>query len=103
MLYTFFVLMFGIYLGQEYPQIPSVKITVENFIERLKEKENDQVQNTRSERLQESGSASFEMVVAPKRRSGYYSLPIWISNWWSSQESLQETSQEMTDDHIKTD
>lgn len=89
MIYTFLVLMFGIYLGQEYPQIPSVKTTVQVFIANLNKEEVMNVEET-----EEQGS-SIKMNFVPKRQ--YNSLPLWISNWFSSVGSSQETVHEKSE------
>lgn len=97
MLYTFFVLMFGIYLGQEYPQIPSVKTTVQTLIEKFgNENELTQASSNQQQFNQEeqSSSGAFERIIVPKRN--YRSLPIWISSWWSS--SGENSPQNSEDD-----
>lgn len=85
MIYTFLVLIFGVYLGQEYPQIPSIKTTVQIFVanfNKVDEQETDLNLNEQSDPIR--------VNIVPKRRK-YNSLPLWISNWFSSSESESET------------
>jgi len=43
MLYNIFLLLLGIYLGQEYQIIPSIKITITNIMLRLSEPIENQI------------------------------------------------------------
>lgn len=107
MLYTLFVLTFGIYLGQEYPQIPSIKTTVQMCIEKLGKEEtsNKSSEQSASDSLNTEKSSSstgaFERIIVPKRN--YTSLPIWVSHWWSSSEENSDESQELQESHEKTE
>lgn len=99
MIYTFLVLIFGIYIGQEYPQIPSIKSTCKVIIENLNKvtedngrfdiyNNNDNDNDNENENKREYENEKYdedkiEMKIVPIKRN-YYSLPLWISDWWSS-------------------
>lgn len=111
MFYTLFVLLFGVYIGQEYPQIPSVKSTFNIFIENLNkltddnENESSSWQKKNDDNTGENGNPlgneNVKMRFGPIRRP-YYSLPIWISNWWSgSLNSSNATTSTENDDCSK--
>ena len=56
MLYSLFVLIFGIYLGQEYQGIPSIKLTYTETVKLLKNKNENENENETSESNSESNS-----------------------------------------------
>lgn len=97
MFYTLAVLFFGIYLGQEYPQIPNVKITFQIMVANLnKMGENENVVETNrnvENEEQRQGNENIEMKYFPVRK-GYYSLPIWVTNWWSSSSTTSSDFEE---------
>lgn len=107
MFYTLFVLLFGVYIGQEYPQIPSVKSTLNILMENLNKVSDDeqnveQPTNTNSDTNNNLGNENVRMRYGPIRRP-YYSLPFWVSNLWSSSLNSSESSTTSNSDHEKTE
>lgn len=89
MIYTFIVLMFGIYLGQEYPQIPSVKFTFKTMMANLNKLSDvdERTQSTNEYNVNDNDENSFgndniQIKITPTKR--HYSLPLWFSSWWTS-------------------
>ncbi len=97
MFYTLAVLFFGIYLGQEYPQIPSVKIGFQILVANLNKSGDEnvdvnEVQENKQENENNLGNENVGIKYFPIKQHKYYSLPIWFSNWWNWSGSQEYTS-----------
>lgn len=57
MLYTLFVFTFGVYVGQEYNDVPNVRATVNRAMRYLKDPDNNRPENTSSNSDNTTGRA----------------------------------------------
>ena len=83
MFYSVFVFLLGIYIGQEYKGIPSVKSSFQVLMEhlnKLSEEETQVAGNT------DDDNYNIQPRFTPIKKP-YYSLPEWFSGWWSGSSS----------------